>query len=180
MAQDVVPEQVSLPEVAGRLRTAEMMCPERAKVFKDLSVIKLESDALPACSTKACHKIDKDTEVDFIRSLLRREMVVLIEESEIERHPVSGQLLKGGFFAVPHKPGRLRLIYDRRPQNELESDLSESWLHLPHRFAILRNDSASQCWSAWICCRLTLLVLPAETRGSLVAQAGRRPPTRGN
>ena len=33
---------------------------------------------------------------------------------------------------MPHKPGKVRLIYDRRPQNALERDLSPEWLRLPH------------------------------------------------
>jgi len=38
-------------------------------------------------------------------------------------------LLVGGWFAVPHKQDKVRLIFDRRPQNEQKLPLD--WINLP-------------------------------------------------
>ncbi len=132
IAQGVEVDKISVPAKAGLLRTADMMAPERAKVFKDLRSIILPSEDVPRVAIKACHKIDAEEELRFVQLLLDRNMGVLICEDDIDRHPVSQQLLRGGVFAVPHKPGKLRLIYDRRAQNELEKCLADEWLWLPH------------------------------------------------
>ena len=132
MALEVVPEQVPLPAHAGHIRGCEVMCPERAAVFRDLEKIQLEPELVASKRIKACHRIELDEEVKFAKSLLSRGVAVLIDEADIARHPVSGEMLRGGFFGVPHKPGRMRLIYDRRPANACERELSSEWLALPH------------------------------------------------
>ena len=132
IAQGVDPTKISLPDEACHLDAEKLMCPERAAVFRDLSVLRKDDDQIPAKSTRPCHRIDPVDEVAFVKTLIQNKMMVLVEESEVERHPLSGALLRGGFFAVYHKAGRLRLIYDRRPLNELEKDLSPEWLTLPH------------------------------------------------
>ena len=76
--------------------------------------------------------VDVAEEIAFARKLLSNGMAVLLPESEVARHPVSGKLLCGGFFGVPHREGKQRLIFDRRPMNKLEADLSPVWLELPH------------------------------------------------
>ena len=76
--------------------------------------------------------VDVAEEIAFARKLLSNGMAVLVPESEVARHPVSGKLLCGGFFGVPHREGKQRLIFDRRPMNKLEADLSPVWLELPH------------------------------------------------
>ena len=132
VALEVRPEQVSLPTRAGHLRGCEVMCPERAAVFRDLSKLELPPDEISSARIRACHKIGKSEEIDFVKTLLTKGMAVLLEEDEIARHPLSQEMLRGGFFGVPHKPGRMRLIYDRRPANAIEKELSSSWLCLPH------------------------------------------------
>ena len=132
IAQQVIPEQVSLPRHAGHLRGVDVMCPERASVFRDLSCLELDRTDLPSTRVRSCHKMSSEDELRFIKMMLQKEMCVLIEEECVARHPVSGNLLKGGFFGVPHKPGKMRLIYDRRVANSLERDLSPLWLSLPH------------------------------------------------
>ena len=132
VAQPVDGTRISLPQKAGQLRGAKLMCPERAKVFRDLHSIVLDEDRVGPRAIRSCHMLNRNDEVQFVRKLLEREMIVLIEESEIERHPHDNSLLRGGFFAVPHKGEKLRLIYDRRCLNALEADLSPVWLKLPH------------------------------------------------
>ncbi len=132
VALPVEANKVSLPDNAAHLRGADIMSPERAKVFRDLRQIELENEAMPTKRIRACHMISESEEDIFVRQLLAKGMVVLIPDSELPRHPKTGELLKGGFFGVPHREGRMRLIFDRRPQNATEADLSDEWLHLPH------------------------------------------------
>ena len=132
VAQQVDPDKVSVPPVAGLLDGAQLMCPERAKVFADLQQILRDPDLAPEQPARSCHMIDAKLEIDFVRDLAKRELVELIPESEVATHPRTGKVLRGGFFGVPHKVGKQRLIFDRRPQNELEEDLSSLWLWLPH------------------------------------------------
>ena len=77
---------------------------------------------------KPCHRIDRELERDFARELIRRNMALLIPEEDI---PVGldGSRLVGGWFAVDHTRGRLRLIFDRRLQNSTERTLT--WPRLP-------------------------------------------------
>ena len=109
-----------------------MLCPERAEVFADLRCLELEDEEITRVKIRSCHRIDREDEIRFVRSMVQRKMCVLIEEHEVARHPLTGEMLKGGFFGVPHKPGKMRLIYDRRPANSLERNLSPDWLALPH------------------------------------------------
>ena len=55
-------------------------------------------------------------------------MSELVPDESIPRGP-DHQILRGGFFCVAHTSGRLRLIFDRRPQNGTEELLD--WLDLP-------------------------------------------------
>ena len=57
-------------------------------------------------------------------------MVVVVPEDEIERHPITGRVLRGGFFGVPRRQGKQKLIHDHFPMNELEADLSPVLLAL--------------------------------------------------
>ena len=66
---------------------------------------------------------------EFAQWALGSSFAVLIDEQDIPRKP-NGRPLIAGLFAVLHTRGRLRLIIDRRPQNETESQLD--WLRLPH------------------------------------------------
>ena len=70
-----------------------------------------------------------DDEIELARRLVQIGMGTLIPESEVARAS-SGQLLRAGWFAVPHRQDRLRLILDRRPMNVTERDLP--WRSLPH------------------------------------------------
>ena len=55
-------------------------------------------------------------------------MALLVPEDDIPVGP-DGRRLVGGWFAVDHTRGRLRLIFDRRPQNSTERTLT--WPRLP-------------------------------------------------
>ena len=99
---------------------------------------------------RPCHRITPDDEVEFARKLLRAGMCELIEEDRIYRHPTTGKMMIAGLFGVYHKPGKQRLIVDRRPVNSLEQNLSSTWMKLPH--------------AAQLC---EILLLPSEAlRGS--------------
>ena len=49
-------------------------------------------------TVKACHRIDPQEEVVFVRRMLAAGMGVLREEDEIYPHPVTGRALVAGFF----------------------------------------------------------------------------------
>ena len=132
VAEDVDLSRISFPDRAGLLAGAEVMSPERARVFRDLEQIILPEEQVPKIGIRSCHRVRIEDEQKFLEILLRSEMGVLVEEDLLPRHPHGGHLLKGGCFAVAHTRGRQRLIYDRRSVNETERDLSDEWLHLPH------------------------------------------------
>ena len=59
-AQTVIPEKVSLPGRVAGLRPAEVLCPERARVVRDLNRIVLPDDKVPPLCIRSCHKISVD------------------------------------------------------------------------------------------------------------------------
>jgi hypothetical protein len=77
---------------------------------------------VPAIALKPCQ------EIDFTKKLLETGMGRLVPEKDIPVGP-DGRALVGGWFAVVHTKNRLRLIFDRRPQNSTEHTLP--WPRLP-------------------------------------------------
>jgi hypothetical protein len=104
------------------------LSPERQDMFADLNLIVLPVAEHPVVPTKDCHRISAADELTLARELLFKKMAALIPEDKIPRLP-DGRLLVGGWFAVPHKQDKLRLIFDRTPQNEQEQPLD--WINLP-------------------------------------------------
>ena len=68
-------------------------------------------------------------ELLLIRRMLHSKMGTLTLEEDVARLP-DNSILRGGWFCVPHREGRLRLIHDRRPANAVEVTLP--WATLPH------------------------------------------------
>ena len=85
-------------------------------------------DLSPNPTLRPCHCISPSDETHFNRVLLNNDMGILIAEEDIPKGP-DGQLLVGGWFCVDHSKGRLRLIFDRLPQNATEETLQ--WHDLP-------------------------------------------------
>jgi hypothetical protein len=132
VAKDVEPERISLPRVAGVVRPVDVVSrglrPERVAVLRDLSQLELPVEEWPLQTLRPCHRIDRDAERAFARELIDRDMALLVPEDDIPVGP-DGRRLVGGWFAVDHTRGRLRLIFDRRPQNSTERTLT--WPRLP-------------------------------------------------
>lgn len=128
-ARPVVPSRVSLPVKAGCCEPEAFLCEERRAVLRDLSKVVLDEEYWATPLPRPCHMISASDEVVLRRSLLEREMVVLIKERDVPVDRVGRKLL-AGLFCVEHKFDSDRLIVDRRPQNETELRLG--WARLPH------------------------------------------------
>ena len=63
-----------------------------------------------------------------MKKLLDHGMGKLISDEDVPRGQ-DGWPLVGGWFCVDHRKGELRLLFDRRPQNETEYELG--WIQLP-------------------------------------------------
>ena len=125
----VDPKLVAIPESAGVVCPSRFLCPERRKVFLDLQKIVKPPEELPRTPPRPCHMISFEDEVSLVKDMLKANMGQLLPEDEIARHP-DGSILRAGWFGVPHRKGKLRLICDRRPQNSCERTLP--WCNLPH------------------------------------------------
>ena len=70
---------------------------------------------------RACHRLSKSDEVDFLLRLREVGMGDFVPESDLYVRDRLGRLVLpvGGFFAVAHKQDSDRLIYDRRPANAI-------------------------------------------------------------
>ena len=73
--------------------------------------------------------ISANYEIELIRRMIKSQMCTLVPETDLARAP-DNSLLRGGWFAVPHRKGRLRLIFDRRSLNE--GEYTQDWGQLPH------------------------------------------------
>jgi hypothetical protein len=127
-AKYVDPDRISVPEKAGGVDPIKLLCPERQKILKDLSVLVLPEDQWPVLP-RGCYMIARTREAEFRRLLLKHEMAVLIPEDEVPRD-YKGRKLLSGAFCVEHKIESDRLIFDRRCQNATERRLH--WCSLPH------------------------------------------------
>jgi hypothetical protein len=127
-ARDVDLERVSLPTSAGGISPLSHLTAEQAAIFKDLRCIIKPDHEQPSETLKPCHRVRRSDEVAFVRKLLAHGMGKLMPEEAIPRGKDARPLV-GGWFCVDHRKGRLRLIFDRRPQNDTEFELG--WIELP-------------------------------------------------
>ncbi|CAE8718795.1 unnamed protein product, partial [Polarella glacialis] len=74
-----------------------------------------------------CHKVPDHLEHDMAARLLEAKMGVLVESELLLKTP-AGRIPVGGLFGVPKSGGRLRLIFDRRPQISPSVRVEWSWL----------------------------------------------------
>eukprot|EP00972_Heterocapsa_arctica_P038447 5663089-Heterocapsa_arctica.AAC.1 len=121
-------ERVSLPTSAGGISPLSHLSAEQAAIFKDLRCIIKPDHEQPSETLKPCHRVRRSDEVEFVRKLLAHGMGKLVPEEAIPRG-MDARPLVGGWFCVDHRKGRLRLIFDRRPQNDTEFELG--WIELP-------------------------------------------------
>ena len=84
---------------------------------------------------KFCYRVHPKDEIDLRHLLLTTGFSILLPESDLAKAP-SGRVLLGGLFMVEDRPGKYRLIYDRRPANREEHSLP--WLRLPMGSMIAR------------------------------------------
>ena len=81
-----------------------------------------------------CYTVAEDVEPSLRRILLDSSVACLVPERDIPTL-ADGRPLLAGMFAVPHKASTDRLIFDRRPANELEDRLQRVTLPLGPQLA---------------------------------------------
>jgi hypothetical protein len=127
IACDIEPDNVAMPESAGAMDPSPFLTTEQLEVRNNMRQIlkdreEWENAPLP------CHKVPPDLELRMAARLLDTSMAVLVESALLPR-TVGGRILVGGLFGVPKSSGKIRLIFDRRPQNFTEERVN--WSLLP-------------------------------------------------
>ncbi|CAE8621688.1 unnamed protein product [Polarella glacialis] len=74
-----------------------------------------------------CRKVPEAAEYAVAARLLDSDMTDLVESGLLPKTS-SGRILVGDLFGVPKSGGKLRLIFDRRPQSYTEECVRWSWL----------------------------------------------------
>jgi len=130
-ALDVKPDRVAIPAKAGGLRTETVLEEPFRTEFLDVKG-RWEPVHSRGDNVKACHKLSAADEVILLQKLWEADMIEFRPEAELLVSGASGkrEIRSGGFFCVPHKLLKDRLIYDRRPRNALEKRYK--WCCLPN------------------------------------------------
>ena len=126
-ALPVVKDRIALPSTAGVLNPYLHLSKERRAVFKDLDKLVLPPALWPELK-KPCHKVARDQEDSIVELMLQKKMGVLLPEESLLKDR-NGNLVLGGFFSVPKDSSSDRLIYDKRPGNQIVRRLR--WATLP-------------------------------------------------
>ena len=92
----------------------------------------VSEEPLAAALPKPCYRVE-ESEEEKLREL-RRGFSCLIPESQVATTH-EGRLILNGMFQVEDRPGKHRLMFDKRPSNICERSLP--WLELPIRSFIL-------------------------------------------
>lgn len=123
---------LKLPSQAGNLRLADCLPPHRATVARSLASLQLPPELQPPRAMRACHKVLPHDEVRFVKLLLSWGMGALYPITDVPRD-ARGRRFVGGWFCVL-SGSKLRLIFDRRPQNARERRLKCLRLPLGSQF----------------------------------------------
>ena len=105
VAQAIDMSRIALPKNAGCVDPALHLCPERAKVFKDLSVLVKPHCEWPSPGVRPCMMVSESEFEEFAQWALGSSFAVLIDEQDIPRKP-NGRPLIAGLFAVLHAHSR--------------------------------------------------------------------------
>ena len=144
---------VSIPEIEKRVPAECGLCHpenylrhEHLRAFNDQERLVVEQHPFQSSLPKPCFMVDPAIESKLRELLLERQFACLIPESQIATSH-EGRLMLNGMFAVEDRPGKHRLIFDKRPTNSCE--LSLPWLRLPMGFLFcrvkLRDDEELRC-----------------------------------
>ena len=124
---------VSLPEVEKRLPAScglcdprDWLCGEKLRWFchQDVHLGHVDDKDLP----RSCYRVDATDERELRRLLVKSGYATLLPQECIATRD-DGRLLLGGLFMVEDRPGKHRLIFDKRQTNAGEIPLR--WLALP-------------------------------------------------
>ncbi|CAE8639344.1 unnamed protein product, partial [Polarella glacialis] len=127
IACDIEPDNVAMPESAGAMDPSPFLTTEQLEVRNNMRQILKDREAWENAPLP-CHKVPPDLELRMAARLLDTSMAVLVESALLPR-TVGGRILVGGLFGVPKSSGKIRLIFDRRPQNFAEERVN--WSLLP-------------------------------------------------
>ena len=127
VAQSLTVENMNVLDKAGLLRPETFLDDDKAALFLD-SDRRIDDDSNYVEPPYPCHAVKEGApELAIAMLLLRSGTATLIDEVEVPTRR-NGEPLVGGLFGVPHKQ-KLRVIFDRRPQNA--NELRLNWLRLP-------------------------------------------------
>ena len=125
-AMPVQPSRISVPDQAGILDPKDHLPPDQLADFVSMPTkIPIPGPAPGDC--KACHKVNDGDWPNLLMKLQSAGMITFLPVEQALHE--QGSVVKGGLFAVPHKPESDRLINDRRPLNIRERRLD--WCRLP-------------------------------------------------
>ena len=127
-AMNVVPSRMSLPEQAGVTDPKDHLKGEPLEAFRSMHQW-APLDERPIAPTRPVFKVLPEDIEEVYDKLLGSKVACLIPVEEALKDS-DGRVISGGLFAVPHKAESDRIIFDRRPQNELERRLVLA--KLPH------------------------------------------------
>ena len=96
IAEQVDPSRVSLPVCAGVCEPVSVLCPERARVVRDLNKIVMPVSMQPELLPKPCHMITASDELALNKRLLDSNMAILIEESFVPKDAKGNLILEDG------------------------------------------------------------------------------------
>ena len=108
--------QKRLPEVCGQCDPSLHLSPEKRQLFQSQDSLIIAPTPDPLGVPKPCYMVSPSDEKIIREELLRRQASVLIPESEVATMS-DGRLLLNGFFSIEDRPGKHRLIFDKRPTN---------------------------------------------------------------
>ena len=127
--------QKRVPAHCGQCHPEKYLHHEHLEVFENQDQLVVEEHPFISAVPKPCFRVDRDTEPSLRKFLLDSGFACILPESAVATSH-EGRLLLNGLFAVEDRPGKHRLIFDKRPTNCTE--ISLPWLRLPMGFLFCR------------------------------------------
>ena len=121
---------VDMPPIAGKVRPADHLSPERAHVVSNLPDYVLKPKEEWDVAVVPCTRIENRSRRRLHARMLRAGLTALVGIEDVPVDPSTGRPIAGGLFGTGKKNKKLlRLVFDRRPQNAQERRLR--WARLP-------------------------------------------------
>ena len=140
VARPIVASRISLPERAGEVSLLDALPPDVAKLYA--------TEHAAPCMRKPCESIDSSARAKAFGS--HTEYVNLLREMD-KRNMLTYSIdpaVVVGIFAVDKPDGKLRLILDGRPANDVFAEPPAVELPTPDLFAKLQVPRGRKVWVA--------------------------------